>query len=372
MTDGLDAARVLLPGRSLEVVDKLRGSDRAQVHRVRVRDSDGAEQTVIVKQFDATEGWARETAALRTMSAAGAPVARVVAESATPPVLVSEDVGGGPSVADLLLGDQPELAADAVIGWATALARLHVSSLPVRDAFNEALATRSGDLPFVADTLSGKLEELADTLAQQCADLSVPVPAGAMEEFRGLADRLAAGEHGALSPSDACPDNNLRRDGEFVLVDFEGAWWQHVAWDVAYLSVPWPTCWCSWRVPDVVTAAAVDRYRELVRGTLPYVGTPAFERDLHAATVGWAFLSVAHLLPRALGDDLAPDDPRVVTPTRRATILHRLADAAESTELPALAELAKGLRAELVHKWGAITLDYAPAFGHLNSPLISS
>ena len=37
-----------------------------------------------------------------------------------------------------------------------------------------------------------------------------------------------------------------------VLVDFEGAEWRHVAWDVAYLRVPWPTCWCSWRMPDAV------------------------------------------------------------------------------------------------------------------------
>ena len=26
--------------------------------------------------------------------------------------------------------------------------------------------------------------------------------------------------------------------------------WRHVAWDLAYLRVPWPTCWCSWRLPD--------------------------------------------------------------------------------------------------------------------------
>jgi hypothetical protein len=35
---------------------------------------------------------------------------------------------------------------------------------------------------------------------------------------------------------------NVRRDDEVVLVDFEEAQWRHVAWDVAYLSVPWRSC----------------------------------------------------------------------------------------------------------------------------------
>ena len=46
----------------------------------------------------------------------------------------------------------------------------------------------------------------------------------------------------ALTPADACPDNNVLIGRRRVLIDFEGAQWRHLAWDVAYLFVPWPTC----------------------------------------------------------------------------------------------------------------------------------
>jgi hypothetical protein len=88
------------------------------VQRVRVRDFGGAEQTVIVKMFGVNEGWAREAAGLQVMTGRG-PVAASIAESAAASAVACEDVGVGPSVADLLLGDEPIEAAEAVTGWAT-------------------------------------------------------------------------------------------------------------------------------------------------------------------------------------------------------------------------------------------------------------
>ena len=43
-------------------------------------------------------------------------------------------------------------------------------------------------------------------------------------------------------------------------------------------------------------------------------------------------------------------------------ILHRLAVAQRSTDLPHSAELAARLRADLVTRWGEVELAYAPAF----------
>ena len=96
------------------------------------------------------------------------------------------------------------------------------------------------------------------------------MPAGLAEELDELNRRLAEPGHSALSPCDACPDNNVRSDsGELSLVDFEGAAFRHVAWDVAYLTVPWPSCWCCWRIPRHLTSAAVDRYCTIMRPALP-------------------------------------------------------------------------------------------------------
>lgn len=33
-----------------------------------------------------------------------------------------------------------------------------------------------------------------------------------------------------------------------------------VAWDLAYLTVPWPTCWCSWQLPSWTRERAVQAY----------------------------------------------------------------------------------------------------------------
>ena len=53
----------------------------------------------------------------------------------------------------------------------------------------------------------------------------------------------------AFTPGDTCPDNDVQVADGLVLIDFEDAQWRHVVWDVAYLTVPFPSCWCSWRLP---------------------------------------------------------------------------------------------------------------------------
>src|SRR2546429_3760393 len=91
--------------------------------------------------------------------------------------------------------------------------------------------------------------------------VDVDVPTHALDELRGLGSRLSCAGPAALTPADACPDNNVRTAGGLVLIDFEGAQWRHIAWDVAYLAVPWPSCWCAWQLPADVAARAVEAYR---------------------------------------------------------------------------------------------------------------
>jgi hypothetical protein len=214
------------------------------------------------------------------------------------------------------------------------------------------------------------LEQAAGSLAALCAELGVDLPAHALDELRALGTRLAGAGPAALTPADACPDNNVRTGDGLALIDFEGAQWRHVAWDVAYLTVPWPSCWCSWRLPAAVTRRALDAYR--AAAAVP--DTAAFRGDLDAATVGWTFITVPWFLPRALAEDppLAEGSPRAegslpaapsrVAPSRRATILHRLDQARRSTPMPALAELSGRLHAALTARWGPVALPYAPAF----------
>jgi hypothetical protein len=361
MSDELDAARALLPGVQLEDVARLRGSERSAVHRVRATAADGGQRSLIVKQyFAAGEGWVRESAALTVLAGAGRRP-RLVAEAGEPPVVVTEDVGEGSSLADALLGDGPRMAERALRRWAEAVADLHVATREARDRFRAELTARQGDLPVRESSVGVDLDDAVRVLERECPALGVRVPGGAVDDLRGLAKRLGGSGLAALTPADACPDNNIVTEDGLVLVDYEGAQWRHVAWDVAYLQVPWPSCWCSWRLPADVAARAVESYRLAAARALPEVGEPGFARDVEAAVVGWALLSTTWFLNNALGSDppLNPDRP---TPSRRAMIQHRLDRAAASPELPALAELAGRLVAALRNRWGDVPLDLAPAF----------
>jgi hypothetical protein len=363
VTDHLDEVRALLPGVRLDAVETLGGGARSQVRRVHARFPDGTDSSVIVKQFlTAGEGWAREAAGL-TILPPDAPAARLLAGGAAPPVVVTVDLGRGRTVADALLGDDPAAATEAVLLWAEAIARLHRGTLDRRAAFRAALDERAGDLPIADHAMPAGVDEAARLLETRCVELGVGIPSGAMAALRELPRTLAADGPSALSPSDACPDNNVRTpDGTLALIDFEGAQWRHVAWDLAYLTVPWPSCWCSWRMPGEVAERAIERYRSALEDVLPYVRTPAFRRDLGAAALGWALLSTTWFLPSALGADPPPEDPAKRTPTRRAMILHRLDGARRNETLPVLAELARRLRETLVGRWGEVPLSYAPAF----------
>jgi hypothetical protein len=276
-----------------------------------------------------------------------------------PPLVVTVDGGGSTSVADALLGADPRIARTAVVEWAEAVAALHVATRDLRPAFRAALAAGEGDLPVADAPMAVGLEDAVRVLDRECGALGVRVPGEAFDELRGLVTSLGTSGAAALSPSDTCPDNNVRTPDGLLLLDFEGAEWRHVAWDVAYLRVPWPTCWCSWRLPDEVAERAVRRYQEA--SELAWARMPEFRADIQAAATAWAFMTSAMFMERALGDDPPPADPAKVMPPRRALILDRLG-AAAGDEPTALAAFAASLRGALVERWGEVALPYAPAF----------
>lgn len=343
MDDGLAEVRALLPGTPVEVVDRLGGSTRSHVRRVRA-----GERTVIVKEFTgAGDGWARECAALSVLPPE-VPAPRLVARGAKPPIVVMSDLGPGRNVADLLLGADRAAAVDGVLAWAAAVGSLHRHTAGLRHQFQQALAGLPESL------VATKLDDACDAIALHGAELGVAVPVAAVDELRSLGVRLGSDGPAALTPSDTCPDNNVRTGAGLALIDFEGAQWRHIAWDVAYLTVPWPSCWCSWRIPDELAEPAIEAYLSAYGPAYP-----GFRRDVEAATVGWAFESMSWLLPRALTEEVPPAMP---APTRRAMILHRLRQAATSAELPALADLAAGFHTALTDRWGEVPLRFAPAF----------
>lgn len=360
MPDDLDPVRQLLPHVRLHPLEALRAGERSDVRRVEACWPDATPTTLIVKRlYDLDESWVRETAALSVLPPGEA--SALVASGTDPPLVVTEDLGGGPSVADALLGDDQDVAWRAVRQWAVAVGRLHAATASLREAFEQQLHQRSPEVRVPPSRVSRELDDAARVLDGHCAALGVPVPTGALDELRELRHLLGSDGTAALTPADTCPDNNVRVGDRVVLTDFEGAQWRHVAWDVAYLFVPWPSCWCAWSIPDELARQAFADYRAAAAPGLPAVADDLFEREVRAATAGWALTSTTWYLDSALGED-PPVNPQRPAPTRRAMVLRRLALAAASDALPALAELAAELGGELDRRWGDVPLETARAF----------
>ena len=349
----------------------LGGSSRSTVLRCTVRSGDGRETPAVLKaSLGPGEGPIREEAAMRLADTHGLPSAvRLLAASADPAVLVLADAGSGATLADRLLGDDPAAAEHALVGWAQALGELQAATTGLRPAFEDELTRASPFGAPPADTAPGLLADAAGTLARALPLLGVRPSRRALTELREVVDALdvsGTGAPGGLAPGDTCPDNAVETDNGFVLLDFEGATHRHIAWEAAYLTVPWPSCWCSWRLPPSVTGAAIEAWRSTVEPQLPVVAEPVFDDDLARATIAWAFVSSGWLLDAALDGDPPPADParRELMPTRQQMVGHRWRTAAEleTAVLPALRELAAETHAASVAMWGRQSLALAPAF----------
>ncbi|MEP6632446.1 MAG: hypothetical protein ABJA89_18385 [Lapillicoccus sp.] len=355
----------------LRLGEPLVSSDRAWVVRAVARDHAGRGHRVVLKApTGADQGSLREEAALGLATEQRLPgVVRLLGTSLAPPLLVLADLGAGPTLADRLLGDDPSSAESAVLAWAGAVGRLQAESTGLRPEFDARLAALSPLGPPVVDTSAGSVSEAAGVLTRTLPQLGVAIRAAAIDELHGVADALdvsAPGSPGGLVPGDTCPSNAIETENGMVLLDFEGAEYRHLAWEAAYLSVPWPSCWCSWGLPAQVSANALDRWRQAVMTTTPVVATTRFADDLARATIGWVFISAGWFLAGALDGDPPPADParRSMVPTRRALLQHRLGVAAayDTTVLPELRQLAAQMYEATTRVWGEHPLPLAPAF----------
>ena len=354
----LDAASAAagLPG--LRPVAHLKGHARNQVWRV----VDG-DTTYVVKAYSDLdgEGWAREPAALEALAGSVA-APHLLGVSEDPRLVVMEDLGRASNVADALLARDPARAEVALEGWVDALARLHLATDDaVLSSFARRLGARSPHLG--THWMPEHLAAAARTLAAHAEQVGVLVPDGVAGTLGDLASGFADPAV-VLSPGDTCPDNNVVLDDGVRLLDFEGAEIRHPAWDLAYLRVPWPSCWCAWRLPSDLGDRLVARYRDQVRPALADVGADTFRADLDRATLGWCLVGAGWFLPGAL-DEAVADAPLGPGPGRRTTVMHRLWLAAHlpvGDDLGDLTAYARDLYRALARRWGEPSLLLAPAF----------
>lgn len=347
----LAAAAGGLGGTKLRAVSKRLGGTRADLWRV----TDGKRKLVVKSYRDPeSNSWRREAAGLAAAHGTGCP--ELIALVSDPAVVVMTDLGTGPCLADLLLGRDAATATDGLQAWGRALANLHSQTIHRTNVFTAHLGD---DLP--VSVIASEVDVLPQTLSALATDHDLPVAENLTGLLGEVQEPLNRAERHVVTPGDTCPDNNLIVGDTVRLLDFEFAEVRHPAWDLAYLRVPWPTCWCAWQIPPEPGDAALATYRKSAAELLPWVAEPGFESDLIAATLLWSLVSSSMYLPGAL-DPEADSEAAAKRPGRRTMVLSRLALASRLEGPPALTAYAGQLAAELSRRWGPHPLAAAPAF----------
>jgi hypothetical protein len=312
--------------------EDLGGSGTSTVLRVRVAASPfSLPKTLVVKRYAPVEpgghgdAFVQEAVSYQLFTALS-PEERMCPEmfahDGAERLVVLEDLGRAPTLADKLLGDDARAAERALLSWSRSLGRLHASTAG-READFDALSRRLGTTR-VSDALASAghqaFEELPELLAEA---LGVVTSGAAHRRARSSCWLLDSHSHRAFSPSDACPDNNVITSKGVRFLDFEGGCWRNVLLDAGYLRVPFPSCWCSFTLPAGMTEAMVAAWRAEVRDVWPDLDDDdVLLPGLLDAQLFWVWVSTWSFLPRP-GEDDGPLDAERRSPHRSVALRSR-------------------------------------------------
>src|SRR5665647_3501210 len=324
----------------------LGGSDRSLVLRCGTTSPTGP-STVVVKRYPDTAGgaasYARETAGLAEISRAPALLGADDAHR----IVVMEDLGHGPTLADLLLGDDRAAAWDGALGWATAL--------------GDAVGRSHPRAPAITGGRTGKRATADSALAEDVAAMRILT---SRDGDRGPGSPPAD----VVSPGDTCPDNAILTPTGWRFLDLEGATAQHVALDAAYMVMPFATCWGVFDPPPGLTDALLERFTAAVAPHLPdVVVEPGWSRALDLAAAAWILAVTGWLIDGALADDPNVGPPELPSPSYRQLLASRWGWGASrlGRTVLAVAELLANASRWAEEEWGAGELRMGPyrAFG---------
>jgi hypothetical protein len=277
-------------------------------------------------------------------------------------LVVLEDLGRAPTLADKLLGEDAKAAERALLSWSRSLGRLHASTAG-READFDALSRRFG-VSQVNDPLAAAAREAFEELPELLASSLGVVTSGAAHRRASASSwLLGSHSHRAFSPSDACPDNNVITSKGVRFLDFEGGCWRDVLLDAGYLRVPFPSCWCSFALPAGMTEAMVAAWRAEIRDVWPDLDDDdVLLPGLLDAQLFWVWVSTWWFLPRP-GQEDRPLDSELRSPRRsvalRSRWLQLAKDATRAGEADVVAH-AQTVVAALERRFG-VTVDL-PAF----------
>lgn len=322
------------------VVRRLASSPRSRVWLVEF-----GTVPAIVKQVidgaDAPARYAREVTALGLAARARPPVV---------PAVFGSDPPSGVMVLEYLPSQAP--AADWIIDYAAALARLHATTT----------ASDRGRLPPQSGPGPADIAAFLD-LARR---LDVPIPARAHDQLEQLCVRLATSTGHALLHGDPCPGNDLHTGNGVSFVDLEQAALGDGLTELAYLRIGFPTCWC---VTNPAPQLLADAERAYHRQWHAETGA-APAGDLADACTGWLIQGDA-LVERAHRDGTdhlaaaARRDWKWGTTTARGRLAHRTAVVAAITatdsRLADVGRLCRDVHDRMRKHWPKIAMNPLPS-----------
>jgi hypothetical protein len=361
----LTAAATALGGDRLSAPILLTGgSDRSAVLRCR----SAAHGSVVLKAYpvsdEGTAAFAAEAAGLAFTSGSGA-APDLLGTAASALLIVMADLGVAPSLADLLLGVAPGDAGAAFTDWAGACAALAVRTAGDQQRFADLRDSYQASAGAAGEQVHW-LERRVRQIPALLADLSFQIPAGLDADLAEVVALIRAAEFKVFSPGDLCPDNNLIATDGIRFIDFESAEFHSVFLDAAYLRMPFSSCWCVFRLPEPLAAAAELAYREQLAGVFADLADDElWLAGVRRGMAAWTLHAMTYLLRPSVKADGSMNSEAASAPTARQLLRYRWAQLqAELTaadDLPALRTLMSDLLAA-TSSWPVPELPGYPAF----------
>ncbi|WNV89245.1 hypothetical protein [Umezawaea sp. Da 62-37] len=379
IAEAVAAAQSVLSGRfgaqiRLADPEDLGGAGRSVVVRVRVAATPfSLPRTLVVKRYPPAaadrDPFAHETVSHQLLTALPSEerlTPELVAHDIRKRLVVLEDLGKAPRLADKLLGQDARAAERGLLSWAHAMGRLHATTAG-RDADFDALMRRQGTQccqdPVAVD-VHAALAGLPDLLERE---LEVETSTKAREFAAASVKGFVSSRRRAFSPSTSCPDNHLVTGKGVRFLDFEGGCVRDIVFDAACLRVPFPSCWCAYGLPAGMSEAMVAAWRAEVGSVWPDLDDDAvFLPRLLESQLLWVWLSTWRALPKLTATEHTGHRRRDAPP--RSTILTarwtRLRTDAASLHVTEIVEHADAVIAALVETYGdkAMNLQLYPAF----------
>lgn len=321
--------------------------------------------TVIVKSYrpgrEGREGFSAEAAGLEFTTGTGIGP-DLLATDPERLLIVMSDLGAAPSLADALLGSDPEAAGKQLLEWARACGVLAVGTAGRAGEFGRLLAGHLGSAPASGHWLQRRLWQVPDLLRE----LAIEPPRELTGDLAGVAELLSVTEFQVFSPGDLCPDNNLLTGDGIRFMDFESAEFHSVFLDAAYLTMPFSTCWCVCRLPADLALAALAAYRAAVSSIFPPLADDTVWRPgLRLAQAAWTLHAMTYLLDRSMLADGSMNPEASQAPTARQLLRYRWRhledELGRADELPAIRALMSHLLT-VSETWQSPALPLYPAF----------